>query len=45
VTAALSVTGTTQKLPPGARDEVMQRLIEAANRVSYRLGHQGTLAY
>jgi DNA-binding IclR family transcriptional regulator len=45
VTAAISVTGTVQKLPPEARDEVLQRLIGAANRVSYRLGHQGTPAY
>ena len=45
VIAALSVTGTTQRMTPVFRDEVVPRLLEAANRVSYRLGHPGSLAY
>jgi DNA-binding IclR family transcriptional regulator len=45
VIAALSVTGTAQKLTPAYRAEILPHLIEAANRVSYRLGHPGTLAY
>lgn len=45
VVAALSVTGTIQSLTPGHRPEIAARLVEAANRVSYRLGHPGSLAY
>jgi DNA-binding IclR family transcriptional regulator len=45
VIAALSMTGTAQKLTPAYRDEILPHLLEAANRVSYRLGHPGTLAY
>lgn len=45
VVASLSVSGTTQTLLPERHREVVGRLIEAANRVSFRLGHVGTLAY
>ena len=45
VVAALSVTGTTQSLAPVVQEETARRLTEAANRVSFRLGAPGTLAY
>jgi len=45
VIAALSMTGTSQKLTPTYRAEILPHLLEAANRISYRLGHPGTLAY
>ncbi len=45
VVASLSVSGTTQTLNLERRAEVVRRLLEAANRVSFRLGHIGTLAY
>lgn len=45
VIAALSVTGTTLKLPPDTHEDILQRLVEAANRISFRLGHTRSLAY
>lgn len=43
--AALSVTGSTQRLSPDSPEPVLQTVLEAANRVSLRLGHSGTLVY
>lgn len=45
VIASLSVTDITTRLIPERQEHIIQRLIEAANRVSFRLGYTGTLAY
>ena len=45
VVAAISVSGATHSLPPEQRPAVLARLLEAANRISYRLGHQGSSIY
>lgn len=45
VGAALSVTGTTETLPPDRQAEVTPKVLAAAGRVSLRLGHHDTLAY
>ena len=45
VVAALSVTGTAQKLTPAVRQEILPRVVAAANRISLRLGDHDTVAY
>lgn len=45
VIASLSLTGTTQTIPPERREELVANLANAASRISYRLGHPGTVAY
>lgn len=43
--AALSVTGSAQKLVESKRDQAIASVVEAAKRVSLRLGHSGSLVY
>lgn len=45
VIASLSLTGTVQSISPELRDELLPKLLTAAHRISYRLGHPGTVAY
>ena len=45
VIASLSLTGTVQTITPELREELLPKLINAAQRISYRLGHPGTVAY
>lgn len=45
VVAALSVTGTALRLTPEHRAKIAPHLLEAANRISFRLGYQGSTAY
>ncbi len=45
VVAALSVSGTAEKLHPAARETVLLRVREAADRIAFRLGYAGTAAY
>lgn len=45
VIAALSVSGTTKGLTPNVRSQVLPRLLEAANRISLRLGNSDVVAY
>jgi len=43
--AALSVSGKAERLTPAFRAEAIPRIREAADRISFRLGHGGTAAY
>jgi DNA-binding IclR family transcriptional regulator len=43
--AALSVSGKTERLTAAFRAEAVPRIREAADRISFRLGHGGTAAY
>lgn len=45
VVAAISVTGTVLRMPPEFQREVALRVLEAANRISFRLGYAGSTAY
>lgn len=45
VVAALSVSGTTEKLHPAAREAILPAVREAADRISFRLGYAATAAY
>jgi DNA-binding IclR family transcriptional regulator len=45
VIAAVSVSGSVERLNADTRAQVLPRLLETANRVSFRLGYQGSAAY
>lgn len=45
VIAALSVTGTVQRLPPSERDAILQQLRATADRISFRLGNHASTAF
>jgi IclR family KDG regulon transcriptional repressor len=45
VIAALSVTGKSEKLTPEYRAQILPRVLEAANRISFRLGYSNSPAY
>lgn len=45
VIAAISVTGTVQRLTADERERVVPRLLESADRISFRLGYHGSTAY
>lgn len=45
VIAALSVSGKTERVTPEFRARAIPRIREAADRVSFQLGHGGTAAY
>jgi DNA-binding IclR family transcriptional regulator len=45
VIASLSLTGTTQSISPEIREDLLVDLGSAASRISYRLGHPGTVSY
>lgn len=45
VIAALSVSGKVNKMNPENREEILPRVLEAANRISFRLGYHHSAAY
>jgi DNA-binding IclR family transcriptional regulator len=45
VVAALSVSGAAEKMTPAFRDRLLPRVLEAASRVSFRLGDHSSAAY
>ena len=45
VIAALSVSGKTERVTSEFRSQAVPRIREAADRISFRLGHEGTSAY
>ena len=45
VVAALSVSGSRTRMTESFRRRVLPRVIEAADRVSFRLGYQANTAY
>ncbi len=45
VIASLSLTGTTQTIPLERHEELIASLMNVAGKISYRLGHPGTVAY
>jgi IclR family KDG regulon transcriptional repressor len=45
VIAAVSVSGSLERMSADTRTQVLPRLLETANRVSFRLGYQGSAAY
>jgi len=45
VVAALSVSGSKTRMTESLRRRVLPRVVEAAARVSFRLGYQASAAY
>ena len=45
VVAALSVSGSKTRMTDALRRKTLPRVIEAVNRVSFRLGFQASAAY
>ena len=45
VIASLSVTGKAEELAPEHRSQILPRVLEAANRISFQLGNHNTSAY
>lgn len=45
VVAALSVSGASDKMTAEFRTQILPRVLEAANRISFRLGYHGSAAY
>jgi DNA-binding IclR family transcriptional regulator len=45
VVAALSISGQKEKMTPERRQQLVPRLLDAANRISFRMGFHGNAAY
>jgi IclR family acetate operon transcriptional repressor len=45
VVAAVSVTGSLERMTEDYRGQILPRVLEAANRISFRLGYHGSSAY
>jgi DNA-binding IclR family transcriptional regulator len=45
VVAAVSVTGSVERMTEAYRKQILPRVLEAANRISFRLGYHGSSAY